>query len=77
MEEMLTGLLNVMSFSNLFFIAVGMTLGIFIGSMPGLSATMGIAILLPLTYGMDPATGIAMLAALYMGASYGGPLLRY
>ncbi|MDW0116162.1 tripartite tricarboxylate transporter permease [Sporosarcina thermotolerans] len=74
MEEMLTGLLNVMSFSNLFFIAVGMTLGIFIGSMPGLSATMGIAILLPLTYGMDPATGIAMLAALYMGASYGGSI---
>lgn len=75
MEEMLTGLLNVLSFSNLFFIAVGMTLGIFIGSMPGLSATMGIAILLPLTYGMDPATGIAMLAALYMGASYGGSIL--
>lgn len=75
MEEMMTGLLNVLSFSNLFFIAIGMTLGIFIGSMPGLSATMGIAILLPLTYGMDPATGIAMLAALYMGASYGGSIL--
>ncbi|WP_080848756.1 tripartite tricarboxylate transporter permease [Cytobacillus gottheilii] len=75
MEEIMSGLLNVLSFSNLLFIAIGMTLGIFIGSMPGLSATMGIAILLPLTYGMDPATGIAMLASLYMGASYGGSIL--
>ncbi|RLQ90174.1 tripartite tricarboxylate transporter permease [Planomicrobium sp. Y74] len=75
MEDLLVGLGNVLSFSNLFFIAVGMTLGIFIGSMPGLSATMAIAILLPLTYGMDPATGISMLAALYMGAMYGGSIL--
>jgi putative tricarboxylic transport membrane protein len=75
MEEVMSGLLNVLSFSNLLFIAIGMILGIFIGSMPGLSATMGIAILLPLTYGMDPATGIAMLASLYMGASYGGSIL--
>ncbi len=75
MEEIMSGLVSVLSFNNLLFIGIGMTLGIFIGSMPGLSATMGIAILLPLTYGMDPATGIAMLAALYMGASYGGSIL--
>ena len=75
MEDMLFGLGNVLLFTNLLFIAIGMLLGIFIGSMPGLSATMGIAILLPLTYGMDPATGISMLASLYMGAMYGGSIL--
>ncbi|MGI6425850.1 MAG: tripartite tricarboxylate transporter permease [Tepidanaerobacteraceae bacterium] len=42
--------------------------------MPGLSATMAIAILLPITFGMNPATGLSMLAALYMGAMYGGSI---
>lgn len=75
MAEIAIGLFNVLSIKNLLFITLGMTLGIFVGSMPGLSATMAIAILLPLTYGMDPATGIAMLAALYMGGMYGGSIL--
>ncbi|MFC4354277.1 tripartite tricarboxylate transporter permease [Chryseomicrobium palamuruense] len=75
MTEILSGLIYVLSFYNLLLIAIGMLLGIFIGSMPGLSATMAIAILLPLTYGMEPASGIAMLASLYMGAMYGGSIL--
>lgn len=75
MNEIMEGLINVLSINNLFFIALGMILGIFVGSMPGLSATMAIAVLLPLTYGMDPATGISMLAALYMGGMYGGSIL--
>lgn len=75
MNEIMTGLANVLSIDSLFFIALGMMLGIFVGSMPGLSATMAIAILLPLTYGMDPANGIAMLASLYMGGMYGGSIL--
>lgn len=75
MNEIMTGLVNVLSIDSLFFIALGMLLGIFVGSMPGLSATMAIAILLPLTYGMDPANGIAMLASLYMGGTYGGSIL--
>ncbi|QKY70052.1 tripartite tricarboxylate transporter permease [Lentibacillus sp. CBA3610] len=75
MNEIMAGLVNVLSIDSLFFIALGMALGIFVGSMPGLSATMAIAILLPLTYGMDPANGIAMLASLYMGGMYGGSIL--
>lgn len=75
MNEVMTGLMNVLSIDSLFFIALGMALGIFVGSMPGLSATMAIAILLPLTYSMDPANGISMLASLYMGGMYGGSIL--
>jgi putative tricarboxylic transport membrane protein len=75
MNEIMTGLTNVLSIDSLFFITLGMGLGIVIGSMPGLSATMAIAILLPLTYGMDPANGISMLASLYMGSMYGGSIL--
>jgi len=44
------GLTNVLTFTNLTAIIVGTALGLFVGAMPGLSATMAIAILLPLTF---------------------------
>lgn len=69
------GLTNVLSITSILAIVGGMSLGLFVGSMPGLTATMAIAILLPLTFGMDPATGITMLTSLYMGAMYGGSIL--
>lgn len=68
------GLTNVLTFTNLLAIIVGTALGLFVGAMPGLSATMAIAILLPLTFNMPPATGLSMLASLYMGAMYGGSI---
>lgn len=74
MNELMTGLLNVLSFWNLLAVAAGTALGLFVGAMPGLSATMAIAVLLPITFGMDPATGISMLASLYMGGMYGGSI---
>lgn len=75
MDGLWDGLLNVLSFQGLFYVALGMALGLVVGSLPGLSATMAIAILLPITYGMDPAYGIAMLTSLYMGGMYGGSIL--
>lgn len=47
-------------------------LGIIIGSLPGLTATMGIALLTGLTYGFSPDLAIAMLICMYVGAIYGG-----
>ena len=67
-QNILTGLTNVLMPVNLLAVLTGTTIGIFVGAMPGLSATMAIAILLPITFGMNPATGLSMLAALYMGA---------
>ncbi len=74
MDSIMLGLLNVLSPFNLLVIAAGTGIGIFVGAMPGLSATMAIALLLPVTFGMDPAAGISMLASLYMGAMYGGSI---
>ena len=74
MEFLLLGLTNVLSPINIAAIIAGTALGLFVGAMPGLSATMAIAILLPLTFTMPTATGISMLAALYMGAMYGGSI---
>jgi len=63
-----------MSPLNLLLIAGGTAIGIFVGAMPGLSATMAIALLLPPTFPLPPASGLSMLASLYMGAMYGGSI---
>jgi len=47
-------------------------LGLIFGSIPGLTATMAIAICLPITYGMDPVAGMSMLMGLYIGGVSGG-----
>ena len=47
-------------------------LGIVIGVLPGVGAVVGVTVLLPLTFGMDPVHGICMLVAVYCGAFYGG-----
>lgn len=73
-QNLLLGLTNVLSITNLLAISIGTAMGLFVGAMPGLSATMAIAILLPVTFGMEPATGLSMLASLYMGAMYGGSI---
>ncbi len=46
--------------------------GLVIGALPGLSATMGMALLIPFTYGMEPAPAMIMLGAVYVSAVYGG-----
>jgi len=59
---------------NLLFGAIGCIFGTFIGAMPGIGAPTGIAVLLPLTFGMDPTGGIIMLAGIYYGSMYGGTI---
>lgn len=56
----------------LMLIVVGTTAGMAIGAMPGLSATMGVALLVPFTFAMAPTEGLVLLGAFYMGAIYGG-----
>lgn len=53
---------------------IGVVGGMIIGALPGLSATMGIALLIPVTYGMRPSAAILMLAAIYTSAVYGGSI---
>src|SRR6187397_1795424 len=59
---------------NLFMATCGVVLGILIGALPGVGPPSGVALLLPLTFGMDPTSGIIMLAALYAGTMYGGTI---
>ena len=57
---------------NIFYCFVGALLGTVIGVMPGLGPITAIAILLPLTYDMEPTTAVIMLCGMYYGATYGG-----
>ena len=74
MEEILNGFMNALHWQNLIVIVLATTLGVVIGSMPGLSAAMGVALLIPLTFTMDPATGMIMLIGVYCGAIFGGSI---
>jgi putative tricarboxylic transport membrane protein len=53
---------------------IGVTLGLFIGAMPGLGSVNGVAILLPITFLVPPNSAIIFLAAIYYGAMYGGAI---
>ena len=57
---------------NLLLIVAGISIGIILGAMPGLTATMGIAIALPLTFGMEPELGLTLLASIFIGGIHGG-----
>ena len=52
----------------------GVLWGILGGALPGISPSIAMALLLPLTYGMDPVTAIVLLASVYVGAEYGGSI---
>src|SRR5499427_3857487 len=57
---------------NVFWCFVGCLLGTIVGILPGLGPPATIAMLLPLTFAMNPAGGIIMMAGIYYGAKYGG-----
>lgn len=69
---LLDGLLTALSFQNILATIVGGILGLIIGAMPGIGPVAGVALLLPITFKMDPTTAIIMLAALYYANMYGG-----
>ena len=55
-------------------IMIGIIIGIFVGVMPGLSASTGLALMVPFTFGMDPMLAIILLAAVYTSSAYGGTI---
>lgn len=59
---------------NVGFMLIGITLGVLIGVLPGLGGANGIAILLPLTFSMNPTSAIIMLSCIYWGALFGGAI---
>lgn len=68
------GFISTLSLINLLAMVGGVTLGIIIGCLPGLSAAMGVALMLPLTFTMPADTGLIVLGAIYCGAIFGGSI---
>jgi TctA family transporter len=73
-ELLFQGFLTLMTVQKLALMMVGLVLGIFVGVLPGLGGPNGVAILLPLTFSMDPTSAIVMLSCLYWGALFGGAI---
>ncbi len=69
-----SGFISALYPVNILAMAAGVTIGIVIGCLPGLSAAMGVALLLPMTFSMDASTGMIMLGAIYCGAIFGGSI---
>ncbi|APX92261.1 C4-dicarboxylate ABC transporter permease [Halomonas sp. 1513] len=72
MEMLLQALASLMTFESFITVLVGVSAGLLIGSMPGLTATMALAVLLPFTFSMEALQGLIALGAVYMGSIYGG-----
>lgn len=66
--------IQLFTFQNMLFSLLSITFGIVIGCIPGLTVTLGVILLLPLTYGMDPVTAIISLLGIYVGGCYGGSI---
>ncbi len=72
MEGLLIGLSTVLTLHNLLFVAAGCLTGMLIGLLPGLGPISAIALMIPISYNLDPASGMILLAGVYYGAIFGG-----
>lgn len=71
-DNLITGFEAALTVYNMVFIAFGVALGIVIGAIPGLGSVTALAVLIPLTFYMEPVTAIAFLVGVNKGATSGG-----
>ena len=77
MEEinaLMGGFAVALTWQNVMYMFIGTILGVLIGTLPGLGGANGVAILLPLTFSMEPTSAIIMLSCIYWGALFGGAI---
>jgi len=72
LADLMAGWAAILNIKLILLLLFSVPLGIIVGVLPGVGAMVGVTVLLPLTFGMDPAMGICMLVAVYCGAFYGG-----
>src|SRR5215471_1669082 len=72
LQSSLHGFTIAVTAPHLMLMVIGVLLGILVGVLPGLSAPNGVSLLLPLTFGMQPASAISLLSNMYWGALFGG-----
>ena len=72
LNHLLLGLESALTLTNLGYCFLGVLIGTFVGVLPGLGPVATLALLLPITYALDPTSAIIMLAGIYYGSQYGG-----
>ncbi|HEX6000643.1 MAG TPA: tripartite tricarboxylate transporter permease, partial [Hyphomicrobiaceae bacterium] len=71
-DQLMHGFAVALTWKGLAYCFIGCFWGTIVGVLPGLGPLAGMVLLLPLTFGLDPATGIIMLTGIFYGAMYGG-----
>lgn len=69
--DILLGFERALSFDALLFCFIGVTIGTFVGVLPGVGALAAVSLCLPMTYYLDPTVAMIMLAGIFYGAQYG------
>lgn len=72
--NMFDALIAMLHWGPVFTMILGTTVGILLSALPGISGTLGIALAIPFTYGMDPLSALGLLAGIHNGASQGGAI---
>ena len=73
-DQLLIGLSALLDPVMMGAIAIGVFAGILIGVLPGLTSTLGVALLIPMTFSMPPQAGLAMLGGIYVASTYSGAI---
>jgi putative tricarboxylic transport membrane protein len=68
------GILRSLTTAGLVAVVIGVAWGIIAGALPGITASIGMALALPFTWGVDPDVALMLLAGVYIGAEYGGSI---
>jgi putative tricarboxylic transport membrane protein len=69
---MMIGIKTTMIPYNIVCVLIGCFVGSFVGMLPGIGPITGVALMIPITYGLDPSSGMVLLAGIYYGAMFGG-----
>lgn len=73
-DAMVNALLIVFTLETVFWLALGVAVGVGLGAIPGLTTSTGLALMLPLTFTLDIAGALGLLIGLYKGATFGGSI---
>ena len=74
LANIMAGAQNLLTLDAVLALVAGTVGGMVIGALPGFSAAMGVSLLVPITYGMNPVAALTMLVAMYTSAIYGGSI---
>lgn len=73
-ELIFSGFSAALQPQNMLFIIIGLLFGVFIGSLPGMTATMGVAVMVPFSYYLPPDTAMLLMSGVFCGAIFGGSI---